>query len=446
LETAKRSEGKPMRNRGAALAAAILLVLSPALAAAQDGRIDVADSGDTAWILTCSALVLLIAMPGLALFYGGLARARNVLSVMLQCGAIVATVSLLWIAAGYTIAFGQVTNGWLGAGNARMLDNLGNVRAGLNIPESAFVLFQMALAAIPPAVMAGAWLGRARFGWVIGFCALWSLAVYAPVAHWVWGGGWLASRFGTLDFAGGMVMHGTAGVSALVVALLLGARRGFSKSAMLPHSAPLAIAGAGLLWVGWFGFNGGWALAASDDAAAAIINTHASACAAALCWLLIERLTIGKPTGIGFATGIVAGLVTVTPAAGFIAPGAAILFGVAGAGLCYPAIRLIKRKWLCDDALDVFAVHGVGGITGSLLLAIFLSPGLDGIGYAEGMTMGSQFVAQIIGVGASLIWAAVASAVLALAVSVVVPMRVDDEAEQRGLDIASHGERAWDLD
>lgn len=435
-----------MRNRGAALTAAVLLALSPALAVAQDGRLDVADSGDTAWILMCSALVLLIAMPGLALFYGGLARARNALSVMLQCGAIVAAVSLLWIAAGYTIAFGQVTSGWLGAGNAWMLIDLGNVRDGLNIPESAFVLFQMALAAVPPALMAGAWLGRARFGWVVGFCGLWSLAVYAPVAHWVWGGGWLASRFGTLDFAGGIVVHGTAGISALVVALLLGRRRGFPKASMLPHGAPLTIAGAALLWVDWFGFNGGWALAANDDAAAAIINTHAAACAAALFWLLIERLSVGKPTSIGFATGIVAGLVTVTPAAGFIAPGAAILLGVVGAGLCYPAIQLIKHKWLCDDSLDVFAVHGVGGIAGSLLLAIFLSPGLDGIGYAEGMTMGSQLVAQIIGVGAGLIWAAMASTVLALVVSVIVPMRVDDEAEQRGLDIAGHGERAWDVD
>lgn len=435
-----------MRNRGPALTAAVLLAFSPALAVAQDGRIDVADSGDTAWILTCSALMLLIAMPGLALFYGGLARSRNVLSVMLQCGAIVAAVSLLWIVAGYTIAFGPVTHGWLGAGSAWMLSDLGNVRDGLNIPESAFVLFQMVLAAIPPALMAGAWLGRARFGWVVAFCALWSLTVYAPVAHWLWGGGWLASRFGTLDFAGGIVVHGTAGISALVVALLLGVRRGFPKVSMLPHGAPLTITGAGLLWVGWFGFSGGWALAANDDAAAAIINTHAAACAAALCWLLIERLSVGKPTSIGFATGIVAGLVTVTPAAGFIAPGAAILLGIVGTGLCYPTIQLIKHKWLCDDSLDVFAVNGVGGIAGSLLLAIFLAPGLDGVGYAEGMSMGGQFVAQVIGIGASLIWAAVISAILALAVSVIVPMRVDDEAEQRGLDIASHGERAWDVD
>jgi Amt family ammonium transporter len=434
-----------MRNLFA-IPAALSLALLPAVAAAQDGQIDVADSGDTAWILISAALVLMMTMPGLSLFYGGLVRAKNFLSVMLQCGAVAAAASLLWIVTGYTLAFGQVGSGLLGGGNAWMLIDLGNVRQGLVIPESAFAMFQLTFAAITPALMVGAWVDRARFGWVMGFCALWSLVVYAPVAHWVWGGGWLASRLGTLDFAGGIVVHTTAGVSALVAALLIGRRQGFPKTLMLPHSPSLTMAGAALLWVGWFGFNGGSALAANDGAASAIVNTHVAACTAALVWLLIEKFTVGKPTSVGFATGAVAGLATVTPAAGFISPGAAIVFGVAAAGLCYPAIQLVKQKLQIDDSLDVFAVHGVGGMTGSLLLAVFLSADLGGTGYAEGMSMGGQLVAQLTGVGAVLLWSAVASAILAVAVSVLFPMRVSEDAEREGLDITSHGERAWEMD
>ena len=430
----------------AALVAAGLPAMAMAQAMGQEGQIDVADSGDTAWILISSAMVLMMTMPGLTLFYGGLVRAKNFLSVLVQVGGIAAIASLLWIVVGYTLAFGPVTNGWLGAGNAWMLIDLGNVREGYAMPESAFALFQMTFAAITPALMAGAWVDRARFGWVMGFCALWSLVVYAPVAHWVWGGGWLASKLGTLDFAGGIVVHTTAGVSALVIALLLGRRQGFPRTLMLPHSPSLTMAGAGLLWVGWFGFNGGSALAANDDAAAAIIATHAGAAAAALAWLLIERLTVGKPTSVGFATGAIAGLATVTPAAGFISPGAAILFGIAGTGICYGAIQLVKQKLKIDDSLDVFAVHGVGGMTGSILLAVFLSDSLGGTGYAEGMTMGSQFIAQVAGVGVTLIWSAVVSAILAVMVSVLIPMRVTEDEEREGLDLSSHGERAWEMD
>jgi len=427
-------------------APALALALLPVVALAQDGQVDVADSGDTAWILVSSALVLMMCTPGLSLFYGGLVRSKNFLSVMVQCGAVAAVASLLWIVTGYTLAFGEVGNGWLGGGNAWMMIDLGNVRDGYAIPESTFALFQMCFAAITPALMVGAWVDRARFGWVIGFCALWSLIVYAPVAHWVWGGGWLASRLGTLDFAGGIVVHTTAGISALVVALLLGRRQGFPKTLMLPHSPSLTMVGAALLWVGWFGFNGGSAVAANDDAAAAIINTHAAACTAALVWLLIEKFAVGKPTSVGFATGAIAGLATVTPAAGFISPGAAIIFGAIAAALCYPAIQLVKKTLQIDDSLDVFAVHGVGGMAGSLLLAFFLSPDLGGVGYAEGMGMGKQLVAQLAGVGVTLLWSAVASAILAVAVSVVFPMRVTEDAEREGLDITSHGERAWELD
>ena len=419
----------------------------PALAQAQTATtLDSADSGDTAWLLAASALVLMMAAPGLTLFYGGLVRAKGFLAVMVQTGAIIAVASLLWIAAGYTLAFGEVTNGWIGAGNAWMLLNLGNVRGSYGVPESAFALFQMCFALITPALMVGAWVDRARFGWVVAFSALWSLIVYAPVAHWIWGGGWLATKLGTLDFAGGIVVHTTAGVSALVVAMLLGKRNGFPKSLMLPHSPALTLAGAALLWVGWFGFNGGSALAANDDAASAIINTHAAASAAALAWLLIEKLTVGKPTSVGFATGAIAGLATVTPAAGFIAPGAAMLLGVAAAAVCYPMILLVKHKLHIDDSLDVFAVHGVGGMLGSILLAVFISPALGGTGYADGMGMARQIVGQVGGVGIVAIWSAFATTIAALMVSMVIPMRVTEDEERDGLDLTSHGERAWEMD
>jgi len=436
-------------TRAAALAGLCSLAILPVAAHAQaspEALADVADSGDTAWILVSSALVMLMAAPGLTLFYGGLLRAKNFLSVMVQCGAIVAVASLLWILVGYTFAFGPVTNGWIGAGTNAMFNQLGNVRANTSIPESAFALFQMCFAAITPALMAGAWVDRARFGWVVAFSALWGLVVYAPVAHWIWGGGWLSAKLGTMDFAGGIVVHTTAGVSALVVAALLGRRAGFPKTLMLPHSPALTMAGAALLWMGWFGFNGGSALAANDDAAAAIINTHAAACAAALAWLAIERVSVGKPTSVGFATGAVAGLATVTPAAGFISPGAAIVFGIAAAAICYPMIQLIKFRLKIDDSLDVFAVHGVGGMTGSILLALFLAPQVGGTGYAPHMGLASQLIAQVVGVGVVAVFSAVATAGLALAVNLALPMRVSEDEEREGLDLTSHGERAWEMD
>jgi Amt family ammonium transporter len=326
------------------------------------------------------------------------------------------------------------------------LRGLAPVRSGLTLPENSFALFQMCFAAITPALMAGAWVDRARFGWVVAFCAIWGLVVYAPAAHWLWGNGWLATRFGALDFAGGIVVHTTAGVSALVVAALMGKRQGFPKTLMLPHSPALTMAGAALLWVGWFGFNGGSALAGNGAAADAIINTHLAASSAAMAWLLIEKFTVGKPTSVGFATGAVAGLATVTPAAGFIAPEAAILFGLAAASICYPMIQLVKQRWDIDDSLDVFAVHGVGGMIGSLLLGVFLSSALGGHGYAPGMSMGRQVAAQLIAVGSVALWSAVASVAIALAVARLVPMRVSEDDEREGLDYASHGERAWEMD
>jgi len=433
-----------MRKHLAGVSAA-LAVACPQFALAQGASPAAASAADTVWIMVSAALVLLMCMPGLTLFYGGLVRATNFLSVTVQVGAIAAVASLLWVACGYAMAFGPGGGALLGAGGG-MFAGLAPIRTGTALPENVFALYQMCFAAITPALMVGAWVDRARFGWVVAFSALWGLLVYAPVAHWIWGGGWLATRFGTLDFAGGIVVHTTAGVSALVAVILLGPRQGFPRTLMLPHSPALTMVGAALLWVGWFGFNGGSALAGTAGAASAIINTHLAACAAALAWLLIERFQVGKPTSVGFATGAVAGLATVTPAAGFIAPGAAILFGAVAALVCFPMIQLVKGKWKIDDSLDVFAVHGVGGITGSLLLALFLSPSLGGSGFAAGQTLGGQVLAQGVGVVAVALWSAVASFAIARGVALVLPMRVSPDEEREGLDLASHGERAWELD
>jgi Amt family ammonium transporter len=428
-------------------ALALALAALPAAVHAQAPAAAPADSGDTAWIITASALVLLMTLPGLGLFYGGLVRAKNVLSVLIQVAAVAAVVSLLWIVVGYTLAFGDVTNGWLGNMRAVMLipANLFTVRPDTTLPESAYALFQLTFAAITPGLMVGAWVDRARFSWVVVFSALWSLIVYSPVAHWVWGGGWLSQQ-GTIDFAGGIVVHTTAGVSALVVALLLGRRQGFPTSALLPHAPGLTMIGAMLLWVGWFGFNGGSALTASDSAASAIINTHIAASTAALVWLAIERVTFGKATTVGFATGAIAGLATVTPASGYISPGAAVLFGAAAACVCYAAIQLVKVKLRIDDSLDVFAVHGIGGMVGSILLAVFMAAGLGGVGYDKGMTMGSMLGVQVLALAAVAIYSAIATALIALAVSLFLPMRVSEDEERQGLDVADHGERGWDFD
>lgn len=408
-------------------------------------QIDAADSGDTAWILSSTALVLLMTLPGLALFYGGLVRAKNFLSVLIQCGAVAAIASILWVIVGYTLAFGDVSNGIIGGGNAWMLIVLGNVREGLLIPESTFAIFQMAFAVITPALMVGAWVERARFGWVVAFCSLWGLVVYAPVAHWVWGGGWL-TQIGVIDFAGGIVVHTTAGVSALIAAMLVGRRTGWPKTAMLPHSPALTFVGAALLWVGWFGFNGGSAVAANDDASSAILNTHLAASVASLVWILIEKIKIGKPTLVGWATGAIAGLATITPAAINVSAGGAIIIGIMAAIICYFAIGLIKNKLKIDDSLDVFAVHGVGGMLGSIMVAFLMSTSFGGTGYGDDGSMGVQLFAQFIGIGAVALWSAFGTVVLALAISMIIPMRVNEEDERDGLDISNHGERAWDLD
>jgi ammonium transporter, Amt family len=404
------------------------------------------DSGDTAWILTASALVLMMTIPGLALFYGGLVRAKNFLSVLIQCGAITAVISVLWITVGYSLAFSASGGSYIGNAQNFLFTNMFAMRDGQTIGELVFGLFQMTFAIITPALIVGAWVERARFGWVVAFSALWSLLIYVPVARWVWGNGFMAD-WGVIDFAGGIVVHTTAGVSALVVALMLGKRIGFPKTLMLPHSPALTVAGAGLLWVGWFGFNGGSALAANDEGAAtAIIVTHLAASVAACVWMLIERIKVGKATAVGFATGAVAGLATITPASGSVGPLGAIILGLLAGVVCFYAVALVKGKLQIDDSLDVFAVHGVGGIMGSILLAVLMSPTFGGNDYAEGVTMASQLWIQIKAVGIVAVYSAVVTLIIGYMVSMVLPMRVNEDQERDGLDIASHGERAWDLD
>jgi ammonium transporter, Amt family len=427
-------------------ASALLGALAFAAPALAQDVVAQPDSGDTAWVLTASALVLMMTIPGLALFYGGLVRAKNFLSVLIQCGAITAVVSVLWIVIGYSLAFSTSDNAYIGNMQNLMFGNMFAMREGQSIGELVFGLFQMTFAIITPALIVGAWVERARFGWVFAFSAVWSLLVYAPVARWVWGNGFLMDQ-GAIDFAGGIVVHTTAGVSALVVALMLGKRIGFPKTLMLPHSPSLTVAGAGLLWVGWFGFNGGSALAANDDGAAtAIIVTHLAASVAACVWMLIERIKVGKATAVGFATGAVAGLATITPAAGSVGPLGAIILGILAGAVCFYAVSLVKGKLQIDDSLDVFAVHGVGGIMGSILLAVLASEGLGGNGYAEGATMASQLWVQIKAVGIVAVYSAVVTLIIGYAISMVLPMRVSEDQERDGLDIASHGERAWDLD
>jgi ammonium transporter, Amt family len=404
----------------------------------------VPDSGDTAWILMASALVLMMTVPGLALFYGGLVRARNVLSVAMHCFAMVAVVSLLWVVVGYGLVFGEGSP-FLGNFGHLLLSDLADIRADTTIPESAFALFQMTFAIITPALVVGAFVERVRFAWVIAFGIVWTLLVYVPVARWVWGGGWLA-ELGTLDFAGGIVVHTTAGVAALVIARMLGPRKGFEKTVLPPHSPALTMIGAGLLWVGWFGFNGGSALAATDDAAAAILNTHLAACSAALMWLVAEAGKVGKATSIGMVTGAVAGLATVTPAAGFVGPAGAILLGALGGLICFYAVIFVKSRLRIDDSLDVFAVHGVGGMLGSLLFPFYVLPVLGGPGYEDGNTLSAQLGAQAIGVVVVAGWTAVMTAIFCVASGAVLKMRVDAEAESDGLDLSSHGERGWDFD
>jgi Amt family ammonium transporter len=424
---------------GPCLLALLVLCLSAPAWAADPATID---SGNTAWVLTASALVLFMTLPGLALFYGGLARARNLLSVLMHCFVICCVVSLIWGVFGYSLAFGA-GGSLIGPLDKAFLAHLGDHVLPGHLPESVFVLFQMTFAVITPALIIGAFIERVRFPFVVLFSALWLVIVYLPVAHWLWGGGWAAERH-ALDFAGGIVVHTTAGVAALVAAIMIGARRGFPNHLIPPHSPGLTMAGAGMLWVGWFGFNGGSALAADASAGSAIIATHFAASAGALMWMALEWRRVGKPTSVGLVTGCVAGLATITPASGFVGPMGAILIGFAGGFVCFFATLLVKQRFKIDDSLDVFGVHGVGGMLGSVLVAVFASAALGGAGYAPGMDMERQLGTQALAIAVTALWSGVATVALIKLLDLTVGARVTAEEEYDGLDLSAHGERAYD--
>jgi Amt family ammonium transporter len=399
------------------------------------------NAADTSWILTSTTLVLLMTLPGLALFYGGLVQSKNILSILMQCIAIACAASVVWWAVGYSIAFdgGGPYSG--GLGKAFLA---GVTRESLTgtLPETLYIMFQMTFAIITPALMVGAFIERIRFSAVIWISALWLIFVYAPVTHWVWGGGWLA-KMGAMDFAGGLVVHLTAAVSSMVIVLFLGARQGFPAQVQPPHAPWMVMVGASLLWVGWFGFNAGSAAAANQSAAMTMLATHMSAAVASLVWLAVEWMRFGKPSLVGLVTGTIAGLATVTPASGYIGPSGGIILGLAGGAVCYGAVDFIKRICRLDDSLDVLAVHGVGGVTGALLVGFLAAPSLGGAGLAQGQTPAGQFVVQLTGVAATALWSVAVTAVIVAAVQAAVGLRVSAEQEIQGLDFSQHGETAY---
>jgi ammonium transporter, Amt family len=403
------------------------------------------DAGNTAWLITATALVLFMTLPGLALFYGGLVRAENLLSVLMQCFAIACLVSVAWLACGYSLVFNG-PGAWIGNLDKALLLGVPRdaVAPNTTLPETVFFMFQMTFAIITPALIVGAFVERMRFGAALLFSLLWLLLVYVPVAHWIWGGGWLAQR-GVLDFAGGLVVHLTAGISALVLAIMLGPRAGFPEDIKPPHAPWMTMAGACMLWVGWFGFNAGSALKAGADAGMAMTVTHISAATAALGWILIEWTKFGKPSMIGAVTGAVAGLASITPASGYVGPGAALIIGIAGGAICYAMVVVVKQRLRIDDSLDVFAVHGVGGATGILLTAIFADAALGGVGLAEGRSISGQAVIQLTGIAATLLWSLLVSFVIAKVVHAVTGLRVGAETEEQGLDLRLHGERGYNM-
>jgi Amt family ammonium transporter len=402
------------------------------------------NAGDTAWLLTATALVLFMTLPGLAAFYSGLVRRKNVLSVSMQCFAIACLASVLWLLCGYSLSFGQ-GGSWQGLiGPLANFGLAGISRAALHgtVPEAAFVMFQLTFATITPALVIGGFAERIRFSAVLWFSGAWLLLVYAPICHWVWGGGWLAQR-GVLDFAGGIVVHVSAGTAALVAALVLKRRRGFPHTAMPPHNMPLTVLGAGMLWVGWFGFNGGSALAANGSAAMAILVTHIGASTGALAWMTLEWMRFGKPSVLGVVTGMVAGLGTITPASGFVGPVGAVVIGLCAGIACFFATQFLKRRLHIDDSLDVSPVHGIGGVIGTILTGVFVDARLGGVGLHPGMTIGSQVGVQVLGVAAAAAWCAVATYVILKVIDATLGLRVTEDSEREGLDLTQHGESGY---
>lgn len=420
----------------------LVTVLLPSVAVAAEGL----DTGNTAWILTSSALVLFMTLPGLALFYGGLVRTKNVLSILMQCFAIACISSLLWFGLAYSLSFSEGNN-WIGDLSNAFFASMSKDSLTGDIPEPLFAIFQMTFAVITPALIVGGFAERMKFSAVLIFSAIWLLVVYAPVCHWVWGGGWLADK-GLLDFAGGTVVHITAGVAALVLAVTLGKREGFPKTPMPPHNMTMTVIGAGMLWVGWFGFNGGSALGASEGAAMAILVTHLSASAGSLAWMTLEWAKFGKPSVLGIVTGMVAGLGTITPAAGSVGPAAGVLIGLTAGVVCFFATQILKRKLEVDDSLDVFPVHGVGGILGTFMVGIFASQNLgifSGFGFGgDNESIGQQLGVQVTGILATVVYTAVATFVIAKVTGVLTGgIRVSAEAETMGLDLAMHDETGY---
>ena len=400
------------------------------------------DTGDSAWITTSTALVLFMTLPGLALFYAGLVQPKNIVSVLMHHFAIACLCSLLWVIAGYSIAFSG-DGAWFGNLDNLFMSQIGFDSLSGTIPESLFATFQMTFAVITPALVIGAYVERIKFSTVLIFSGAWLLVVYAPVTHWIWGGGIMAG-WGVLDFAGGIVVHATAGTAALVAAIVLGKRRNFPHAVHPPHSPVLTMIGASMLWVGWFGFNGGSALGAGQSAAMAILVTHISASVASLVWMFIEWRRFGRPSVVGMVTGMVAGLATVTPASGFIGVPGGIILGLAGGYVCYVAVDIIRGKLKIDDSLDVFAVHGVGGILGSLLVALLATESFSGVGLGEGVTVMSQLSVQAMAIIVTVIWTAIASYVIfKVAGALTGGIRVDEQDEIEGLDLSQHGERGY---
>ena len=422
---------------------ALALLFIPSIASAQE-----INGANTAWILTSTALVLFMTLPGLSLFYAGLVRTKNVLSVLMQCFAIAVTISILWLVVGYSIAFGPSESAYWGGLSRMFFSGIDINSMSGDIPETVFAGFQMTFAIITPALIVGAFVERIKFSSMLIFSILWTLVVYFPVANWVWGGGWLGAM-GLIDFAGGTVVHVTAGVGALVTALVIGKRKEFGQTATMPHNLTMSFTGAAMLWVGWFGFNAGSALAADGAAGMALFVTHISAATGALSWMVIEWIKFGKPSGLGAITGMVAGLATITPASGSVGPAGALLVGLAGGVICYYATTFLKQNLKIDDSLDVFPVHGVGGMVGTFLAGILVSANLgifSGNGLAEGMTISSQVSIQVIGILATAIYTALVTFILLKIVGILTSgIRVTDEQEQIGCDITDHDEKGYSM-
>lgn len=402
------------------------------------------NQANTAWILTSTALVLFMTIPGLSLFYAGLVRSKNVLSVLMQCFAITCMVSILWLAGVYSFIFsdGGGLQKFIGGASKAFLPNIGTETLNGDIPETVFFMFQMTFAIITPALIVGGFAERMKFSAMMWFSALWLIVVYMPVCHWIWGGGWL-SDLGVMDFAGGIVIHINAGVAALVAAVVIGNRRGFPDTPMPPHNLTMTMTGAGMLWVGWYGFNAGSALTSDGAAGMAMLVTHIGASAGALTWITIEWIRFGKPSVLGIVTGMVAGLGTITPASGFVGPAGALAIGISAGIVCFFATQIIKRKLKIDDSLDVFPVHGIGGITGSLLTGVFAAAGLGGLGLAEGVSIIGQVGVQALAIVSTIVWCGIFSFLILKILDMTIGIRVTKDEEIQGLDIISHEETGY---